>query len=115
MRYWQNPNQVYDVNALDGSSFNLIEARSICLKGCPTPSNGSLTWVCDYPEGPIQLTMQQWEAQNYDYFSLLSDAQKNSSLFLQGPCYPVVFESINSELAFLLIMCSLDIYYAHLF
>lgn len=94
VRYWQNPNQVYE-SAIDGSPINLIKARSICLKGCPIPSNGSLTWVCDYPEGPINLTMEQWENQNYDYFSLLTQSQKNSSLFLQGPCYPVLFESSN--------------------
>lgn len=94
VRYWQNPNQVYE-SAIDGSPINLVKARSICLKGCPIPSNGSLTWVCDYPEGPINLTMQEWENRHYDYFSLLTDSQKNSSLYLQGPCYPVLFESTN--------------------
>ncbi|KAH7297110.1 hypothetical protein KP509_26G054000 [Ceratopteris richardii] len=94
VRYWQNPNQVYD-SALDGSPINLVNARSICLKDCPKPSNNSLTWVCDYPEGPINLTMQDWKNRNYDYFSILSASQQNTSLYLQGPCYPVLFESEN--------------------
>eukprot|EP00249_Psilotum_nudum_P010325 c22474_g1_i1 orf=490-2595(-) len=94
VRYWQNPNQVYQ-SGLSESPINLIEARSICLKGCPIPSNTSLTWVCDYPEGPIKLTMQDWADRNYDYFELLTANQTNSSLLLQGPCYPVVFKSSN--------------------
>eukprot|EP00250_Pteridium_aquilinum_P017010 c23411_g2_i1 orf=307-2409(-) len=94
VRYWQNPNQVYE-SAIDGSPLNLVKARSICLKGCPIPSNSLLTWICDYPEGPINLTMQEWENKNYDYFSILTDIQKNTSLSLQGPCYPVLFESTN--------------------
>lgn len=96
VRYWQNPNQVYE-SAIDGSPINLVNARSICLKGCPIPSNGSLTWVCDYPEGPINLTMQEWEDRQYDYFTVLTDSQKNSSLYLQGPCYPVLFQSTNCK------------------
>lgn len=94
VRYWQNPNQVYE-SGLTEPPINLIKARSICLRDCPTPSNGSLTWVCDYPEGPINLTMNDWENRNYDYYSILTDSQKNTSLFLQGPCYPVLFDSTN--------------------
>lgn len=94
MRYWQNPNQVYQ-SGLRKSPINLIEARSICLKGCPTPSDDSLTWVCDYPEGSITLTFDEWVGKNYNYFEFLSSDQKNSSLQLQGPCYPVLFPTTN--------------------
>jgi choline transporter-like protein 2/4/5 len=94
MRYWQNPNQVYQ-SGLRKNPINLIEARSICLKGCPTPSDDSLTWVCDYPEGSITLTFDEWVGKNYNYFEFLSSDQKNSSLQLQGPCYPVLFPTTN--------------------
>lgn len=94
VRYWQNPNQVYQ-SGLRKSPINLIEARSICLKRCPTPSDDSLTWVCDYPEGSITLTLDEWVARNYNYYEFLSSDQKNSSLQLQGPCYPVLFPTTN--------------------
>lgn len=94
VRYWQNPNQVYQ-SGLRKSPINLIEARSICLKICPTPSDDSLTWVCDYPEGSITLTLDEWVARNYNYYEFLSSDQKNSSLQLQGPCYPVLFPTTN--------------------
>lgn len=94
VRYWQNPNQVYQ-SGLRKSPINLIEARSICLKRCPTPSDDSLTWVCDYPEGSITLTLDEWVGRNYNYYEFLSTDQKNSSLQLQGPCYPVLFPTTN--------------------
>lgn len=94
VRYWQNPNQVYQ-SGLRKSPINLIEARSICLKRCPTPSDDSLTWVCDYPEGSITLTLDEWLGRNYNYYEFLSSDQKNSSLQLQGPCYPVLFPTTN--------------------
>lgn len=94
VRYWQNPNQVYQ-SGLRKSPINLIEARSICLKGCPTPSDDSLSWVCDYPEGSITLTLDEWVGRNYNYYEFLSSDQKNSSLQLQGPCYPVLFPTTN--------------------
>lgn len=94
VRYWQNPNQVYQ-SGLRKSPINLIEARSICLKRCPTPSDDSLTWVCDYPEGSITLTLDEWVGRNYNYYEFLSSDQKNSSLQLQGPCYPVLFPTTN--------------------
>lgn len=94
VRYWQNPNQVYQ-SGLRKSPINLIEARSICLKRCPTPSDDSLTWVCDYPEGSITLILDEWVGRNYNYYEFLSSDQKNSSLQLQGPCYPVLFPTTN--------------------
>ncbi|CAK9210843.1 unnamed protein product [Sphagnum troendelagicum] len=95
VRYWQNPNQVYRSGVLS-DPFNLADARSICLQDCPTPSTTNyLTWVCDYPQGPINLPMVDWAGRNYDYYDLLSPAQKCSSINLTGPCYPVLFQSTN--------------------
>ncbi|CAM6029743.1 unnamed protein product [Sphagnum balticum] len=94
VRYWQNPNQVYKSGVLS-DPFNLGDARSICLQDCPIPNPTNLTWVCDYPQGPINLTMADWASRNYDYFDLLTPTQKNSSTNLTGPCYPVLFQSVN--------------------
>ncbi|TKY66544.1 Choline transporter protein 2 [Spatholobus suberectus] len=94
LRYWQNPNQVYQ-SGLKDSQFRLADARSICLLDCPTPSEDSLNWVCDYPEGDIRLSMKDWVNRNYDYFEFLTPEMRNSSLQLQGPCYPVIFPSVN--------------------
>ncbi|KAJ1381525.1 Choline transporter-like [Sesbania bispinosa] len=94
LRYWQNPNQVYQ-SGLKDSQFKLVDARSICLLDCPIPSDDSLNWVCDYPEGDIRLSMDDWINRNYDYFEFLTPEMRNSSLQLQGPCYPVIFPSVN--------------------
>ncbi|BAT89586.1 hypothetical protein VIGAN_06057400 [Vigna angularis var. angularis] len=94
LRYWQNPNQVYE-SGLKDSKFKLGDARSICLSECPIPSEDSLSWVCDYPEGDIRLSMTDWANRNYDYFEFLTPEMRNSSLQLQGPCYPVIFPSVN--------------------
>ncbi|KAK7313039.1 hypothetical protein VNO77_37383 [Canavalia gladiata] len=94
LRYWQNPNQVYQ-SGLKDSQFELADARSICLLDCPIPSEDSLSWVCDYPEGDIRLSMKDWINRNYDYFEFLTPEMRNSSLQLQGPCYPVIFPSVN--------------------
>ncbi|KAK7257221.1 hypothetical protein RIF29_31029 [Crotalaria pallida] len=94
LRYWQNPNQVYQ-SGLKDSQFKLANARSICLLDCPIPSEDSLNWVCDYPEGDIRLSMKDWINRNYDYFEFLTPEMRNSSLQLQGPCYPVIFPSVN--------------------
>ncbi|RDX73162.1 Choline transporter protein 1, partial [Mucuna pruriens] len=94
LRYWQNPNQVYE-SGLKDSQFKLADARSICLLDCPIPSEDSLSWVCDYPEGDIRLSMKDWVNRNYDYFEFLTPEMRNSSLQLQGPCYPVIFPSVN--------------------
>lgn len=94
LRYWVNPNQVYQ-SGLKNSGFKLSNARSICLMECPIPSEDSLNWVCDYPEGDIRLTMDDWIDRNYDYFEFLTPDMRNTSLQLQGPCYPVIFPSVN--------------------
>ncbi|EYU44898.1 hypothetical protein ABFS82_13G077600 [Erythranthe guttata] len=94
LRYWLNPNQVYQTG-LKESKFQLSNARSICLLDCPIPSEDSLNWVCDYPEGDIHLSMDDWIDRNYDYFADLTPILRNSSLQLQGPCYPVIFPSVN--------------------
>ncbi|GMJ10193.1 choline transporter-like 1 [Hibiscus trionum] len=96
LKYWLNPNQVYQSGMKD-SKFELSNARSICLLDCPTPLEDSLSWVCDYPEpeGDIHLSMDDWIDRNYDYYELLSPEMRNASLQLQGPCYPVIFPSVN--------------------
>ncbi|XVF04195.1 hypothetical protein REPUB_Repub05bG0061400 [Reevesia pubescens] len=94
LKYWLNPNQVYQTGVKD-SQFKLSNARSICLLDCPNPSEDSLNWVCDYPEGDIRLSMDDWIDRNYDYYELLTPEMRNASLQLQGPCYPVIFPSVN--------------------
>lgn len=94
LRYWLNPNQVYQ-SGLKDDQFKLADARSICLLDCPNPSEDSLNWVCDYPEGEIRLSMDDWIDRNYDYFEFLTPEMRNTSLQLQGPCYPVIFPSVN--------------------
>ncbi|KAK8469480.1 hypothetical protein PHAVU_005G082401 [Phaseolus vulgaris] len=94
LKYWLNPNQVYQ-SGLKDSQFKLANARSICLLDCPIPSEDSLTWVCDYPEGDIHVSLNDWIDMNYDYFEFLTPEMRNSSLQLQGPCYPVIFPSVN--------------------
>ncbi|KAJ1401910.1 hypothetical protein SESBI_28434 [Sesbania bispinosa] len=94
LKYWLNPNQVFQ-SGLKDSQFKLSNARSICLLDCPNPSEDSLTWVCDYPEGDIRVSMNDWIDMNYDYFEFLTPEMRNSSLQLQGPCYPVIFPSVN--------------------
>ncbi|XP_057729653.1 choline transporter protein 1 [Arachis stenosperma] len=92
--YWLNPNQVYQ-SGLKDSKLKLVDARSICLLDCPVPSEDSLNWVCDYPEGDIRLSMDDWIDSNYNYYEYLTPEMRNSSLQLQGPCYPVIFPSVN--------------------
>ncbi|RRT75971.1 hypothetical protein B296_00024218 [Ensete ventricosum] len=96
VRYWLNPNQVY-LSGLKNSQFNLADARSLCLMECPVPSEDGLNWVCDYPEGDIRLTMDDWINRDYDYYEFLTPEMRNTSLQLQGPCYPVIFPSVNAN------------------
>lgn len=96
LRYWQNPDQVYQ-SGLKDSQVRLADARTICLLHCPIPSEDSLDWVCDYPEGDIRLSVGDWINRNYDYFEFLTPEMRNSSLQLQGPCYPVIFPSVNGK------------------
>ncbi|KAK1260784.1 hypothetical protein QJS04_geneDACA001914 [Acorus gramineus] len=94
VKYWMNPNQVYQSGFKD-TRFRLGDARGVCLMECPTASEDSLNWVCDYPEGDIKLTIDEWIDRNYDYYEFLTPDMRNSTLRLQGPCYPVIFPSIN--------------------
>lgn len=94
LKYWLNPNQVYQ-SGLKNSQDKLENARSICLLDCPIPSEDSLNWVCDYPEGDIRMSVNDWIDRNYDYFADLTPELRNASLQLQGPCYPVIFPSVN--------------------
>lgn len=98
LRYWLNPNQVYESGLKDGE-LKLVNARTICLLDCPAPSDDTLNWVCDYPDGEIRLKMNDWIDRNYDYFEFLTPEMRNSSLQLQGPCYPVIFPSVNGKRA----------------
>ncbi|KAF5181487.1 Choline transporter protein, partial [Thalictrum thalictroides] len=82
LQYWPNPNQIYE-SGVKNSQFKLTNARSICLKECPIPSDSSLNWVCDYPEGEIQIKMDEWKDRNYNYFDSLTPEMRNSSLQLQ--------------------------------
>nr|CAD1821047.1 unnamed protein product [Ananas comosus var. bracteatus] len=54
-----------------------------------------VNFVCDYPEGDIRLSVDDWIDRDYDYFEFLTPEMRNSSLQLQGPCYPVIFPSVN--------------------
>ncbi|KAK9064247.1 hypothetical protein SSX86_015627 [Deinandra increscens subsp. villosa] len=95
VRYWVNPNQVFESGYKDSHS-DLEDFKSICLKDCPMPSDDTLKWVCNYPEGDeIRLSMKQWVSRDYDYFSFLTPDMRKSSLQLLGPCYPVLFPSVN--------------------
>jgi len=96
VKYWMNPNQVYE-SGQKSSQFKLTDARSICLMECPTPSEDGLKWVCDYPEGDIHMSVDDWIDRDYDYYVFLTPEMRNSSLQLQGPCYPVVFPSENGQ------------------
>ncbi|MBA0771073.1 hypothetical protein Gotri_019598, partial [Gossypium trilobum] len=39
--------------------------------------------------------MRDWINRNYDYYEFLTPEMRNTSLQLQGPCYPVIFPSVN--------------------
>nr|GMD84086.1 choline transporter-like protein 2 [Ipomoea batatas] len=94
VRYWLNPNEVYQSGLKDGD-VKLPNARSICLLDCPILSEDSLNWVCDYPEGDVRLSVEDWINRNYDYFADLPPDLRKNSLQLLGPCYPVIFPSVN--------------------
>ncbi|KAF3335291.1 choline transporter-like protein 2 isoform X1 [Carex littledalei] len=94
VKYYMNPNQVYQSGTKD-SQFNLADAKTICLMECPLPAEDGVNFVCDYPEGDIHLSTDDWIDRDYDYFEFLTPEMRNSSLQLQGPCYPVIFPSVN--------------------
>ncbi|KAJ4773718.1 Choline transporter-like protein 2 [Rhynchospora pubera] len=94
VKYYMNPNQVYQSGTKD-SQFSLADAKTICLMECPLPAEDGVNFVCDYPEGDIHLSVDDWIDRDYDYFEFLTPDMRNSSLQLQGPCYPVIFPSVN--------------------
>ncbi|XP_078176050.1 plasma-membrane choline transporter family protein [Carex rostrata] len=94
VKYYMNPNQVYQSGTKD-SQFNLADAKTICLMECPLPAEDGVNFVCDYPEGDIHLSTDDWIDRDYDYFEFLTPEMRNTSLQLQGPCYPVIFPSVN--------------------
>ena len=112
LRYWLNPDQVYQ-SGLKNSQFKLPDARTICLMDCPIPAEDSLNWVCDYPEGgDIRFSIDNWINRKYDYFADLTPEQRNTSLQLQGPCYPVIFPTVNGKLRVIFCMKCIDGYYS---
>ncbi|WCJ32166.1 Choline transporter protein 1 [Euphorbia peplus] len=94
LTYWSNPNQVY-LSGLKDSQFKLHNARTICLLDCPVPAQDGLDWVCDYPDGDIRLSIDDWINKDYNYYEFLTPEMRNTSLQLQGPCYPVIFPTVN--------------------
>ena len=115
-RYWVNAGQI--VSSVLVNPTNFYDAKSVCLKSCPTVSAETtnnyteIQWVCNYPDGygpskqfpdpsqtgaasPVPLTYQEWADRSYDFYDLLSNAQKQSSLQLKGPCYPVLMKTAN--------------------
>ena len=106
VRYWMNPNQVYQ-SGLKNSKVNLADAKAICLMECPNPAVDGLNFICDYPEGDIRLSVDDWINRDYDYFEFLTPDMRNSSLQLQGPCYPVIFPTVNGNIYSAAILCCL--------
>ena len=84
-------------SGVKGSKANLADAKAICLMECPTPAPDGLNFVCDYPEGDVRLSVDDWINRDYNYFDVLTPDMRNSSLQLQGPCYPVIFPSVNGK------------------
>lgn len=90
--------------AVGGIDYNLRDAKSICLKSCPSMTNNAtaISWVCNYPDSKEghpnspTYTRADWVSDNYDYYNSLTVAQKATSLQFQGPCYPVLFETIST-------------------
>ena len=115
-RYWVNPGQI--VTAVLSNPLNFYDAKSVCLKQCPhvsketTKNYTELQWVCNYPDGygpskqfpdptqtgaapPVPMTYNEWYVRKYNYFDVLTNEQKQSSLKLKGPCYPVLMKTAN--------------------
>ena len=41
------------------------------------------------------MTYDEWYARSYNFYDLLSAEQKQSSLELKGPCFPVLMKTTN--------------------
>ena len=113
-RYFVNPGEIMFAAGIHptysrgvNTKYNLRDAKSICLKECPStkmaPAGGSIAtsvnWVCDYPDGvtpSATYTKADWESDGYNYYSQLSSTQQTDSLAMKGPCYPVLFDTVNT-------------------
>ena len=106
-RYFPNPYEMAffiesQTNPL--VTYEFTDVKSICLKDCPAnDAPNALNWVCNYPDdgddtfaSVPSLTRAEWAAQNYDYYSSLSAADKATSLAYKGPCYPVLIATVNN-------------------
>ena len=99
-RYWVNPLEIYELTQAT-HTFDMKDVKSICLKDCPVTASTGLNWVCNYPDsvdgyGYADTTRDEWAANNYDYYDMLSDALKKQSLNNKGPCYPVLLPTVNA-------------------
>ena len=99
-RYWVNPLEIYELTQAT-HTFDMKDVKSICLKDCPVTASTGLNWVCNYPDsvdgyGYASTTRDEWAANNYDYYDMLSDALKKQSLNNKGPCYPVLLPTVNA-------------------
>ena len=115
-RYWVNVGQI--VTAVLTNPTNFFDSKSVCLKQCPlvnaetTKNFTELLWVCNYPDGygpspkfpnpsetgaasPVPMTYEEWSVRSYNFYDLLTTAQKKSSLKLKGPCFPVLIKTTN--------------------
>ena len=113
-RYFVNPGEIMFAAGIHptysrgiNTKYNLRDAKSICLKECPETKKAaaggsianSVNWVCDYPDGATPsttYTKADWESDGYNYFSQLSSTQQTNSLAMKGPCYPVLFDTVNT-------------------
>ena len=106
------------VTTVLSNPLNFYDSKSVCLKQCPvvnektTANYTQLHWVCNYPDGygpsdqfpdphttgaasPVKMTYDEWYARSYNFYDLLTQDQKDSSLKLQGPCFPVLMKTTN--------------------
>jgi choline transporter-like protein 2/4/5 len=117
-RYFMNPSEVAFAAAMtyqraqgvnsSSPTYNLRDAKSICLMDCPAvrDSNTSAAFICNYPDsiyghprGALpdgNYTTEQWVADGYDYFADLDEEAQLSSLQWKGPCYPLLFGTVNT-------------------
>jgi len=113
-RYFVNPGEIMFAAGIHptysrgvNTKYNLRDAKSICLKECPLAKKAaaggtianSVNWVCNYPDGvtpSATYTKADWESDGYNYYSQLSSTQQTDSLAMKGPCYPVLFDTVNT-------------------
>jgi len=105
VRYWVNPYEIMSsLSMYNTNSYNIKDAKSICLNGCPktaADNTSAVNWVCNYPDsedgyGYKTWTKDTWEQNNYNYYSLLNVTLQKTSLQWKGPCYPVLLPTVNN-------------------